>query len=481
MPRRLKTYEDKRDFTRTGEPRGAVRRGRGAAPRFVIQEHHATALHWDLRLEHEGVGASWAVPKGLPLDPKRNNLAVQTEDHPLDYFTFSGEIPAGEYGGGRMTIWDSGTYELEKWTADKVKVVLHGERTEGRYVLFRTDGKNWMVHRVDPPPPGWQPPPDLVRPMLATLRDAPPTGDGWAHEFKWDGIRAVVTVEGGRPRVVTRNERDVTAGYPEVRAMAEEMGGTQAVLDGELVALDERGRPSFERLQQRMHVTKAAQVRLLAARVPVAYWIFDLLYLDGRDLTGETYDTRRELLESLGLHGPCWATPPSFPGDGADVLAASAAQGLEGIVSKRRDSRYYPGRRSDAWVKVKNVLTQEVVICGWEPGEGRRAGHIGALLMGLYEERGLVYVGQVGTGFDQADLRQLAGLLAPLERPDPPCVNEVPRPQARNAHWVEPELVVEVAYGQWTKDGKLRHPSYRGLRPDKDPREIVRELPGEAP
>jgi bifunctional non-homologous end joining protein LigD len=403
---------------------------------------------------------------------------VQTEDHPLDYFTFEGEIPAGEYGGGQVTVWDAGTYDLEEWTADKVKVVLHGRRVQGRYALFRTDGKQWMVHRMDPPQPGWEPLPELLRPMLAVLADTAPAGDGWAHEFKWDGVRAVVFVEGGRPRIVSRNDRDVTATYPEVRALAEAMGSTQAIVDGELVALDERGRPSFERLQRRMHVTKAAQIRLLREEVPVSFLAFDLLHLDGRSLLGEPYDERRRLLESLDLNGPCWATPPWFPGDGADVLAASEAQGLEGIVSKRRDSRYHPGRRSDVWRKVKNVTTQEVVIGGWEPGEGKRAGHVGALHMGVHTDRGFTYVGQVGTGFTDEVLRDLGRRLAALERPDPPFDTPVPRPQARLARWVEPVLVAEVGYGQWTKDGRLRHPRYRGLRPDKDPREVVREVPG---
>jgi bifunctional non-homologous end joining protein LigD len=441
----------------------------------VIQEHHATALHWDFRLERDGVGVSWAVPKGLPLDPGRNNLAVQTEDHPLEYFSFEGEIPAGEYGGGRVIIWDAGTYDTDEWEPDKVKVVLRGERVQGRYVLFRTDGKHWMVHRMDPPPAGWTPPPAQLRPMLAVPADSPPTGDGWAHEFKWDGVRAIVTVDGGRPRVTSRNDRDVTTAYPETRALAEAMGSTQAVLDGELVALDDAGRPSFERLQRRMHLTNAAQVRRLQTEVPVTFLVFDLLHLDGRSLLDEPYDERRRLLESLELSGPHWATSPSFDGDGATILSASTAQGLEGIVSKRRDSRYFAGKRSDCWLKVKPVATREAVIGGWEPGKGNRQGQIGALHLGVTTDEGLAYVGQVGSGFSEATLRDLAARLAPLHRPDPPFVTPVPRDQARGAHWVEPVLVAEVAYSSWTKDGKLRHPTYRGLRPDKDPSEVVRE------
>ena len=237
-------------------------------PAFVVQEHHASALHWDFRLERDGVGPSWAVPKGIPLDPKTNHLAVKVEDHPLDYFSFEGRIGEGQYGGGQVTIWDSGTYELEEWEDGKVKVVLHGKRLEGRYVLFRTGGKNWMIHRMDAPSqPDFQPVPQLIRPMLA-ITGPMPEGKDWSYEMKWDGLRAVVYVDGGRARVMTRNDREVLAQYPELRAMAEAMGSTQAVLDGEIVAFDEQGRPSFGRLQQRMHVTKASALDRLRRRCP---------------------------------------------------------------------------------------------------------------------------------------------------------------------------------------------------------------------
>jgi bifunctional non-homologous end joining protein LigD len=476
----LGTYRDKRDPDRTPEP---VPPADAALPRgnddtFVIQEHHATALHWDFRLERGGVLVSWAVPKGLPTDPTTNHLAVHTEDHPMSYAGFAGEIPAGEYGGGGVTIWDRGTYDCEKWTDREVKVVLHGERVSGRYVLFKTGqrDRDWMMHRMDPPPEGFEPMPSVVKPMLAVPRDElPPDDDAYGYEFKWDGVRAVVYVDGGRPRALSRSDRDVTASYPELRAMAESLGSRRVVLDGEIVAMDDSGRPSFGALQSRMHVTNAAQVRRLATQTPATFLVFDVLYLDGRMLLETPYVDRRRVLESLDLAGPSWQTTPMFEGGGEAVLATSREQGLEGIIAKRLDSRYVPGRRSESWLKVKNVRMQEVVIGGWKPGEGRRKGAIGSLLLGVNADAGLEFVGHVGTGFTDAMLRDLEADLAPLERADSPFATTVPRVQARDAHWVEPRLVGEVVFTEWTRETRLRHPSWRGLRPDKSPDEVVRE------
>ncbi len=477
MTDKLGPYRGKRDPRRTPEPvPEAGPLPHGDDDTFVVQEHHARALHWDFRLERDGVLVSWAVPKGLPLDPKTNHLAVHTEDHPLSYAGFAGDIPAGEYGGGNVTIWDRGRYTTEKWTEREVKVVLHGSQLRGRYVLFRTGGKNWMVHRMDPPPePDWEPVPELVRPMLAVAAELPPEASAYGYEMKWDGVRAVVYVDGGRPRVLGRNDRDATASYPELARLAESLGSRQVVLDGEVVALDEAGRPSFGLLQQRMHVTKAAQVRRLAADVPVIYFAFDVLHLDGRSTLALPYAERRGLLESLGLDGPSWQTPPSFRDDGAAVLAASREQGLEGVVAKRLDSPYRPGRRSDSWRKVKNVNTQEVVIGGWKPGAGRRAGTIGSLLLGVQSPHGLRYAGHVGTGFSDVALADLQARLHPLERRSSPFADEVPRAHARDVHWVTPRVVGEVAYGEWTRDGRLRHPTWRGLRADIASAEVTRE------
>ncbi len=482
----LDTYHRKRDFGITTEPRGdeaapGDAAPGDAAPRFVLQEHHATALHWDLRLERDGVGPSWAVPKGMPLEPGVNHLAVQTEDHPLSYFSFDGGIPAGQYGGGRVIVWDTGTYELHEWTDDKVSFTVHGSRVDGRYTLFRTKGKQWMIRRKADHAPSvgadgeaYVPMPELLRPMLATTGALPAKDDGWAYEMKWDGVRAVVYVDGGRARVLTRNDREVSATYPELRAMAESLGGTRVVLDGEIVAFDAEGRPNFGLLQARMHVARPTST--LQHDVPVSYLAFDMLYLDGTSLTGQPYSRRRELLSALGLTGPHWMVPPSFPGPGADVFAASKAQGLEGLVIKRLDSVYYPGRRSDCWVKAKHQRTQSCVIGGWKPGEGNREGRIGSLLLGVYDDDGLLhYAGHVGTGFSQRTLIELGARLDAIVMPEPAFADTVPREHARHAKWVLPRLVCEVQFTEWTKDGRLRHPSYQGLRNDIEPGDVRRE------
>lgn len=469
----LDAYRSKRRPGRTPEPSGSRAGRRRGSDRFVIQEHHARALHWDFRLERDGVLVSWAVPKGLPLDRRTNRLARQTEDHPLEYLDFSGEIPAGEYGGGRVAIWDTGRYELEKWTADEVMVVLHGQRVEGRYVLFRTGTDQWMVHRMDEGGDDLEPLPEHVRPMLATPSKTLPGPDAaWGYEFKWDGVRALAYVDGGRLHLRSRNDRDVTVSYPELRPLGEVLGARPALLDGEIVALDDEGRPSFSALQERMHVAEASRARRLAARVPVAYFAFDVLHLDGRPTTAAPYEDRRSLLESLELAGDHWQTPPWFEGGGASVLAAAGASRLEGVVAKRLGSPYQPGRRSGDWVKVKHGRAQEVVVVGWTPGEGRRAGSLGALLVAVPREGALSYAGKVGTGFSDAALDDLVGRLLPLERAEPPVPGPLPRAQVAGARWVEPRLVGEVTFGEWTPQGRLRHPSWRGLRPDKAPAEV---------
>ena len=317
----------------------------------------------------------------------------------------------------------------------------------------------------------------FVKPMLATSGPlpAPEQESKWAFEMKWDGVRAVVYVEDGDVRVLTRNDREVAGTYPELRGLAKALGPGPYVLDGEVVAFDGAGRPSFGELQQRMHV-RAPSAALLD-RVPVSFLAFDLLYAGGRSLLKEPYDRRRALLEELDLSDGCAAVPPSFEGDGAAALAASESSGLEGVVAKKRDSAYDPGHRSPCWLKVKHVRMQEVVVGGWRPGEGRRERVFGSLLLGVHDERGrLVYAGHVGTGFSERVLDDLTRRLAKLETTTPPFADEVPRAHARDARWVEPRLVGEVAFTEWTRDGRLRHPSWRGLRPDKAPSEVVREV-----
>jgi bifunctional non-homologous end joining protein LigD len=472
--RDLAEYEAKRDFDATPEPRGSKRsRARAAAPRFVVQEHHARSLHWDLRLERDGVLVSWAVPKGIPPDPTRNHLAVQTEDHPMEYLTFAGEIPKGEYGGGSMHLWDTGVYETHKWSEREVMITLHGERVEGRYVLFRTRGDQWMIHRMDPPQdPDRVPAPRALKPMMATLARQAPTGDGWAWELKWDGVRAIAYVEGGRVQLESRNGNDVTHRYPELRKLGEALGARDVVLDGEIVAFDDASRPSFETLQRRMHVESASAIRRLVTEVPVTYIVFDVLWREGRSLLDLPYEERRAELESLELNGPSWQTPPNEVGDGRATIDVSTRFGLEGVVAKRLDSRYEPGVRSRAWVKVKNVRRQEFVVGGWQPGEGGRTGSIGSLLVGYYDGDELVYAGKVGSGLSGPLIAELERLFARCGRPTSPFARgRVPK----GVSFVEPVLVVEVKFTEWTSIGMIRQPVLLGTRPDKEPLEVVRE------
>jgi bifunctional non-homologous end joining protein LigD len=315
--------------------------------------------------------------------------------------------------------------------------------------------------------------PTLIRPMLA-IPGEPASNDGWAFEMKWDGVRAVVYLAAGKARALSRNDRDVSVSYPELQDVAASLAGLSVILDGELVAADASGRPDFGVLQQRMHVVDPAAVRRLARTVPVTFLAFDVLWCEGRSLLEETYDVRREALLALEPTHP-WDVPPAFAGDAGAALEASRAAGLEGVVAKRRDSRYEPGRRTSAWLKVKHQNMQEVVIGGWRPGQRAREGRIGSLLLGVQGPAGLEYAGHVGTGFSNATLDELGRLLEPLRRATSPFASELPRADAKDAVWVTPKLVGEVLYGEWTSAGRLRHPSWRGLRDDKSPEDVIRE------
>jgi len=516
---RLATYRAKRDASRTPEPvpEDAPTVRKDGTPTFVIQEHHATRDHYDFRLEHEGVLVSWALPKGEPTDPGKNHLAVMTEDHPLEYGGFEGTIPAGEYGGGTVTIWDDGTYELEKWReGEEVIVTLHG-RANGvrRLALLHTRGrgrgkdgdeKNWLIHRTKdqpdrspdggggteatrasrPAPPTAErrridraapsdTPPAERRAMLASPAKGEPHLDpaDWAFEMKWDGIRALATVRGGAVTLRSRNDNDLTDQYPELQELGQR-AGVDGVYDGEIVALDEHGRPSFQLLQNRMGLSRKREVDGARAGTPVRLLLFDVLEADGHDLTRLGYDARRQALQTVVEAGGAIEVPPAEDGDLDAAVRASRERGLEGVVAKKRSSRYAEGRRSEAWVKIKHHATQEVVVGGWRPGAGRRAGGVGSLLLGVPGPDGLEYVGKVGTGFRDRDLDEIGEVLGTLEREASPFL-DVPRPDARDARWVAPERVGEVEFAEWTGDGRLRHPSWRGWRPDKSPEDVVRE------
>lgn len=519
---RLTTYRAKRDATKTPEPVPAVSPDAVDGRSFVIQEHHARRLHWDFRLQHDGVLVSWALPKGPPVDPKQNHLAVHVEDHPLEYGTFEGDIPHGEYGAGHVDIWDHGEFELEKWRDGEVIATLHGQPDGGlggeprKFALIRTgrdgDEKNWLIHLMvegtdgkaaakkaasakkatakkaaaakeaaasataPTPGPAIAEPP--VSPMLATLGSEKDVDDedDWAFEMKWDGIRAVAVVRDGRLRLTTRNGNDVTATYPDLDGLIGLAGGHDLVVDGEIVTLTPRGRPDFGLLQTRMGLTRAAEVAAAAERAPAHYFVFDILELDGDDLRREPYDERRAILQRTLTPpgGDPVQVPPAFAGDLAHAVSSSRELGLEGVMAKRRDSTYTTGRRSRSWIKIKHHLAQEVVIGGWTPGTGRRSGTLGALLLGIPDGDALRYVGKVGTGFSDADLDRLAALLAAHPRKTSPF-DAVPSADARGVNWVRPEHVGEVEFAEWTGTDRLRQPSWRGLRPDKSPDDVVRE------
>lgn len=456
---RLSTYRRKRNPARTPEPVPPAAHPTGPGRRFVIQEHHARRLHYDFRLEHDGVLVSWAVPKNLPESTTVNRLAVRTEDHPVEYATFEGTIPRGEYGAGTVSIWDSGTYRAEKFDLAGGEVIadISGRRISGRYALIHTDGDNWLAHRMKE-----QSLPELrdLAPMLATLRPVRDLRAGqYAFEGKYDGYRMLVEVYQGRLRLQSRNGRDVTAEFPQLQSLAHTLADHHVILDGEVVALDAHGVPSFEQIQNR-------------AGARIQFWAFDILYLDGRSLLRVKYRDRRRLLETLSA-GTGLLVPALLDGDGAQALAYSRQRRWEGVVAKKWESTYQPGRRSAAWIKDKNWNTLEAVIGGWRAGEGGRSGAIGSLLLGIPDGAALRFIGRVGTGFSDKELAGLTAVLAPLRTEVSPFDPPLSRQEARGVTYVRPELVGEVRYGELTSEGRLRHSSWRGLRADKTPAEVA--------
>lgn len=469
----LDEYRRKRDFGATPEPAPEGDAAREGSPRFTVQRHSARALHFDLRLEHDGALASWAVPKGVPLRRGPKRLAVRTEDHPLEYLEFAAVIPEGQYGAGRMTVWDTGTYEPLKVTDDEWKVVLHGAILDGEYHMVRTgteSGKEqWLLFRakaagdgVPDPAPAFR----AMRPMLASASRDPFDDPAWTYEVKWDGYRALVLVTGDGVEIRSRSGRDVTAEYPELGNLRRLVLCQEAVLDAEICILDAEGRASFQALQR--HDGTATLV------------VFDVLYADGRWVTDRPLAERRELLAAIVAPEapPRMVLSEQVPGRGTALHGAALERGIEGTVAKRLDAPYRPGQRTRDWVKVKARNEETVLIGGWSEGEGSRRSTVGSLLVGRPEAGGLVFTGMVGSGLTEATARDLRARLDAAARADSPFTT--PPPPAAGTHWVEPALWCRVAYVEMTAEGRMRAPVFLGMAdgPDTGEEQWVATPPG---
>jgi bifunctional non-homologous end joining protein LigD len=467
----LKEYKRKRDPKKTPEPFGSKKRGK--EPVFVVQRHAARSLHYDFRLERNGALASWAVPKGIPLEPGTQHLAVHVEDHPLEYATFEGEIPKGEYGAGTVEIWDRGTYELVEEKPDGgLTVRLHGKRLKGTWTLVPAhlsgDEKNWLILRKRDDGAAAPSRRRVYAPMLATLVKEVPRGDDWLFEVKWDGYRAVSYVSGSEVVMRSRRGNDFTEKFERVaKEIPKAVKTPDCVIDGEVCALDEEGRASFSEMQQ------------LKPSTPLVYYVFDLLEVEGKPIVDLPIEERRARLEELIDRRNKTVRLSEFFDDGAALLAAAREQGLEGVVAKRIGSRYAVGKRTRDWLKVKTHGDQELVIAGYTKGQGRRSGRFGSLVLGYWNGDELVYAGNVGTGFNEAEIDRLLAKLKPLERKTPQFreVPKMPKVRSGDVVWVAPKLVAQVEFAEWTHDGHLRAPVYKGLREDKSAEEVVMEAP----
>lgn len=498
----LNEYRRKRVFTQTPEPEPSLAKEQGK--RFFIQRHSARRLHYDLRLEMEGVLKSWALPHGPTLDPSIKRLAVLVEDHPLEYGNFEGTIPSGNYGAGKVTLWDRGTYEIlgpkapeQQWQAGDLKIRFHGRRIMGEFALVRTKrshGKDWLLIKKKDfaVQEGWDPEkdtrsilagrPDLsslegavqapmpqtISPMLAMLGNALPAGTDWLYEVKWDGVRALCFIENGKVRMCSRRGNAIEQQYPELHQIVNVLDAATAIVDGEIVCFDENGVPSFQLLQNRIGAgPKSAP--MLAQSQPASFFAFDLLYLNGYDLRRTPLIERKQLLSSILQPNSTFRFSEHFTGKGEELLQAVREKGLEGIVAKQAYS-LYDSKRSRDWVKVKVLNQQDFVICGWIEGERE---YFGALALAYYDDGKLVYAGNVGSGFTQESLKAVYQKMEPLVTSKSP-LTVVPKDVGK-VTWVKAELVCNVRYTSWTDDVRLRAPVFLGLRSDHSPKDCVRE------
>lgn len=455
----LESYSKKRSFEKTPEPPPAEIAGGGSA--FVVHRHHASRLHYDLRLEQNGVLKSWAVPKGLPPRPGIKRLAVNVEDHPLAYVNFEGAIPKGEYGGGMMWKFAQGRYEITKEKKDGFYFRLQSRELNAEYRTHRTKENQWLLERVDNPQTDWLR--DSVEPMLSQSADKPPDSDDYLYEVKWDGLRALVSLDEGTVRINGRNQMDMTKQFPELLIPDEAFRATSALFDGEIVCLDADGKPNFKNVIHRMRQKTEGGIERGRASHPAVCYLFDCLYLDGRAIVNEPLIRRREWLRDAIKTNPAYRLSEVVE-DGPAFFEAVRTMGLEGIVAKQRNSPYLPGKRSDSWLKIKTLQTTECIIVGYTRGKGDRDAHFGALHLAQVRDGELNYVGKVGSGFDDPSLRQVAEELKKLEIIKRP-IREKPIDDARSI-WFKPRLLCEVQFASWTKDGALREPVFLRLRPD---------------
>jgi len=458
-PEQLESYSKKRSFEKTPEPSPKEIVGRGSA--FVVHRHHASRLHYDLRLEQNGVLKSWTVPKGLPPRPGIKRLAVNVEDHPLEYVNFEGAIPKGEYGGGMMWKFAQGRYEISKQKKDGFYFRLQSRELNAEYRTHQTKDNQWLLERVDNPQTDWLR--DPIEPMLARPADKPPDSADYLYEVKWDGLRAMISLDEGQIRIRGRNGTDFTKQFPELLIPEQSFRATSALFDGEIVCLDSNGKPVFKNVIHRMQQKTEAAIERARVKYPAACYVFDCLYLDGRPIVNEPLARRREWLEDVIKKDSAYRVSGVVE-DGPAFFEAVKEMGLEGIIAKQRDSTYQPGKRSDAWLKVKARQTVECIIVGYTRGKGDRAGSFGALHLARQDADGLKYVGKAGTGFNEESLREVADELKKLKTIQRP-VKEKPLDDARSI-WVEFKLICEVQFASWTKDGMLREPVFVRLRPD---------------
>jgi len=458
-PEQLEKYSKKRDFEKTPEPSGKVIDGKGN--RFVVHRHHASRMHYDLRLEKDGVLKSWAVPKGLPPAPGVKRLAVQTEDHPMEYLDFEGTIPKGQYGGGDMWVYASGRYEITKDKKDGFYFRLHSPAMSGEYRIHNIKNKDWLMERVDRSQVDWLH--EQVEPMLAQSKKEVPVSDDFIYEVKWDGIRVIVTLDEDRITLRSRNNLDLTLKFPELLKADKSFRGTCGVFDGEIVCLDDKGKPDFKEVIHRMQRSAEGDIERAMKKNPAYCYLFDLLYLDGRAVINEPLVRRREWLKDSVKKDSSYRLSEIVE-DGTALFAAAAELGLEGIMAKEKNSKYSPGKRSDNWYKIKVRNTDESFVIGYTKGKGNRDELFGAMHLADIVDGKFIYRGKVGTGFDAKTMKEVFAKLKKIKEIKKPIKEKVL--DEKQTVWVEPELMCEIEYASKTKDGAYREPVFVRMRED---------------